>query len=66
MKGVAQVSLPTAWANRTGTVHWPANDKPNGVMPNPGTAGILDRDGKLLARSDPGVEAIVTAEILLD
>ncbi len=46
--------IPSAWADRTGTV-W-AGDR---YMPNPGTAGVVDAQGGIIGRSDPGVETIV-------
>lgn len=49
--------IPSAWANRTGTVF--AGDR---YLPNPGTAGLVDAGGRLVARSEPGVEAIVTGK----
>jgi predicted amidohydrolase len=52
--------VPSAWANRTGTV-W-AGDR---YLPNPGTAGIVDSEGRLVAKSVPGVEEIVAAELFV-
>lgn len=53
-----RLGLPSAWADRTGTVYagtyW---------QPNPGTAGIVDARGNVLAVSASGVEAIVTASL---
>lgn len=63
VKGAGWIGKPSVWANRTGTVHWPADGKPNGVMPNLGTAGIIAGNGKLVAKSQPGVEEIVTGEL---
>ena len=54
-----RLGLPSAWADRTGTVY----AGPAGWLPNPGTAGLVAADGRMLAKSDPGVEAIVTGEL---
>ena len=50
--------LPSAWADRTGTVY--AGDK---FKPNPGTAGLCDAQGNIIAISPPGVEQIVVGEL---
>ncbi len=52
--------IPSVWANRTGTVF--AGD---GYRPNPGTAGLVDAGGQILARSEPGVETIVVGHLSL-
>ena len=56
-----QYGIPSAWANRTGTV-WAGV----GYRPNPGTAGIVDSRGEIVARSDPGVETIVVGAMSLE
>gem|GEM_PF-1873792 len=53
--------VPSVWANRTGTV-W-AGDR---YLPNPGTAGVVDATGLLMAKSAPGVEEIVSTELLIE
>ena len=50
--------LPSAWANRTGTVY--AGDR---FKPNLGTAGLCDAPGNIIAKSEPGVEDIVVGEL---
>ena len=50
--------IPSAWADRTGTV-W-AGDH---YMPNLGTAGLVDSNGNIIARSEPGVEDIVSGTL---
>lgn len=50
--------VPSAWADRTGTV-W-AGDR---YEPNMGTAGMLDSKGAVIARSEPGVEQIIVGVI---
>ncbi len=52
--------IPSVWANRTGTVY--AGDR---FLPNPGTAGLVDACGRVIARSEPGVEAVVAARLPL-
>jgi len=54
IENAERLSIPSAWADRTGTVF--AGDS---YKPNLGTAGIVDAQGNLIAKSDPGVEAIV-------
>jgi len=56
-----QYAIPSAWADRTGTV-W-AGDH---YMPNLGTAGIVDATGNVVAQSTPGVETIVTGAFSLE
>lgn len=55
-----RLGLPSAWANRTGTVYagtrW---------LPNPGTAGLVQADGTVSAKSTPGVEAIIVGDLLV-
>lgn len=56
-----RLGIPSAWADRTGTVY----TGPNGWAPNPGTAGLVDASGTVLAKSEPGVETIVVGELPL-
>lgn len=56
LREAARLGIPSAWADRTGTVYL-GHD---GWRPNPGTAGLVDARGELIAKSNPGVEAIVT------
>ena len=50
--------IPSAWADRTGTVYCG-----DGYMMNPGTAGIVDACGKVVVRSQVGAEVIAVGEI---
>lgn len=50
-----RLGLPSAWADRTGTVYAGGTT----YKPNLGTAGLVDASGTVIARSAPGVEAIV-------
>ncbi len=59
LREAARCALPNAWADRTGTVY----AGPNGWLPNPGTAGMVDATGNIIAKSDPGVEAIVIGKL---
>lgn len=52
--------IPSAWADRTGTV-WAGNH----YQPNLGTAGVVDAKGQIIARSDAGVEKIVVGTMRL-
>lgn len=54
LREATRLGIPSAWADRTGTVF--AGDEWHS---NPGTAGLVDAHGTLIAASDPGVEAIV-------
>lgn len=54
------LGIPSAWADRTGTVFCG-----DGYAPNPGTAGLVDAQGNVLAISQPGVEAIIVGEIVV-
>ncbi|OPZ86106.1 MAG: Apolipoprotein N-acyltransferase [bacterium ADurb.Bin429] len=54
-----RLGLPSAWADRTGTVYLGAD----GWRPNPGTAGLVDGQGNIIAKSEPGVEAIVIGKL---
>lgn len=60
LREARRLGIPSAWADRTGTVF--AGDR---WLPNPGTAGLVAGDGELIARSEPGVEAIVVGELPL-
>ena len=53
-----RLAIPSAWADRTGTVYCG-----DGYMTNPGTAGIVDASGKVIAHSQVGAEVIVVGEI---
>ena len=55
-----RLSIPSAWADRTGTVL--AGDS---YKPNLGTAGIVDAQGNVVAKSEPGVETIVAGQMPL-
>ncbi len=48
----------SAWADRTGTVYC-GND----YMMNPGTAGIVDASGRVVAHSQVGAEVIAVGQI---
>jgi len=50
--------LPSAWTDKTGTTY--LGEK---WIPNLGTAGAVDAQGKVLAKSAPGVEEIVHVEL---
>ena len=52
-------AIPSAWADRTGTVY--CGD--GRYMMNPGTAGLVDADGKTIAQSRSGTERIVVGEL---
>jgi predicted amidohydrolase len=54
-----RLGIPSAWANRTGTVY-----SSTGYRNNPGTAGITDAKGNIIAISKPGVEEIVVGKII--
>jgi len=58
IKYAGKLGLPSAWADRTGTVYCG-----DGYKPNMGTAGIVDGHGQVIACSPPGVEQIVTADL---
>jgi predicted amidohydrolase len=53
-----RMAIPSAWADRTGTVYC-GND----YMMNPGTAGIVDAGGKVIVHSQVGAEVIAVGEI---
>jgi len=53
-----RLAIPSAWADRTGTVYCG-----DGYMMNPGTAGIVDSSGKVIAHSQMGAEVIAVGEI---
>lgn len=53
-----RLAIPSAWADRTGTVYCG-----DGYMMNPGTAGIVDASGKVIAHSQVGAEVIAVGEI---
>jgi predicted amidohydrolase len=58
VRGAKLMGKPSAWADRTGTVY-----RAKGYAPNPGTAGMIEADGSIVAKSPPGVEQIVVGEI---
>lgn len=53
-----RLGIPSAWANRTGTVFCGKD-----YRPNPGTAGSVDAGGNLTVISKPGVEEIVNGKL---
>ncbi|MEI6519957.1 MAG: carbon-nitrogen hydrolase family protein [bacterium] len=53
-----RLGIPSAWANRTGTVY-----SSTGYRDNPGTAGITDKKGNMITISKPGVEEIVVGTL---
>lgn len=53
--------VPSAWADRTGTVYAGAAE----YAPNMGSAGLVDGEGRVIARSRPGVEEIVIGRLKL-
>lgn len=59
LREAARLGLPSAWADRTGTVYMGADV----WRPNPGTAGLVDGRGNMIAKSEPGVEAIVVGKM---
>ena len=59
IREVKRLGIPSAWADRTGTVY----AGPGGWAPNPGTAGMVDAAGNVIAKSAPGVEAIVIGDL---
>ena len=54
-----RLAIPSAWADRTGTVYCGNND----YMMNPGTAGVVDASGRVVAHSQAGVEVIAVGNI---
>lgn len=61
VQAAARTGLPSAWANRTGTVFLGENR----YGPNPGTAGLVTSDGEVVAISSPGVEHIAIGTLAL-
>jgi len=57
--GAQKIGVPSAWADRTGTVYCGAGR----YTSNPGTAGMVDAAGKVLGKSKAGVEEIVIGTI---
>ena len=53
--------VPSAWADRTGTVYAGGGT----YAPNMGSAGLVDGEGRVIARSRPGVEEIVIGRLKL-
>jgi predicted amidohydrolase len=58
IRNAKRLAIPSAWADRTGTVY-----RGDGYMMNPGTAGIVDASGKVIAHSQVGAEVIAVGEI---
>lgn len=61
LREAKRLGIPSAWADRTGTVYC----GPDSWGPNPGTAGLVDAAGQVIAKSAPGVETIVVGELPL-
>jgi predicted amidohydrolase len=59
VKNARRLNLPSAWADRTGTVY----AGPRSYRPNLGTAGMVSSTGAVVATSVSGVEAIVIGEL---
>lgn len=57
--GSSKLGVPSAWADRTGTVYCGKGR----YTSNPGTSGMVDADGKVLAKSGIGAEEIVFGTI---
>ncbi|MHB9131412.1 MAG: carbon-nitrogen hydrolase family protein [Armatimonadota bacterium] len=55
------LGIPSAWADRTGTVYFGDH-----YGPNPGTAGLVDAQGNIIAISPSGVEQIVVGELTIN
>jgi predicted amidohydrolase len=55
IRGSQRLQVPSAWADRTGMYY----RGKQGLAPNPGTAGMVDAAGTVLAKSEVGVEQIV-------
>jgi predicted amidohydrolase len=51
--------VPSAWADRTGTVFAGGNK----FAANLGSAGLVDAEGRVIARSRPGIEEIVLGKL---
>ena len=62
VRAANRLKIPSAWANRTGTVF--LGDGRFGH--NPGTAGVVNASGEIVAVSTPGVEYIMTGELNLE
>ena len=60
LREAKRLGIPSAWADRTGTVY-----AGGGYVPNPGTAGLVDGNCHEIAHSAPGVEVIVVGELPL-
>jgi predicted amidohydrolase len=59
LKHAKRLKLPSAWADRTGTVYSGGRS----YRPNLGTAGIVNAAGEVVAKSTPGVETVVIGEL---
>jgi len=55
-----RLAIPSAWADRTGTVY--AGDR---YAMNPGTAGVVDANGNEIVHSQPGTEVIAVGDIAI-
>ena len=53
-----RMGIPSAWSDRTGLVY-----DHEDYRPNRGSAGLVDAEGHVIARSPPGVEQIVVGEL---
>ncbi len=60
IRNATRLKIPSAWANRTGTVYCG-----DGYRNNPGTAGMVDADGSAVAMSLPGIEKIVVGKMMI-
>ena len=61
IRNAKRLAIPSAWADRTGTVYC-GND----YMMNRGTAGIVDASGSVVAHSQVGAEVIAVGEIQIN
>ncbi|HUQ66676.1 MAG TPA: carbon-nitrogen hydrolase family protein [Flavitalea sp.] len=59
--GSKKINVPSVWADRVGTVYC-GNDN---YTSNPGTAGIVDQNGKVLYKSRIGEEKIIVGNIVV-
>jgi predicted amidohydrolase len=59
ISGSRNINVPSAWADRVGTVYCGTGC----YTSNPGTAGMVNKDGKVLLKSPDGIEKVVTGII---